>query len=243
MAVSRAGWAAAASIGLVLAAPQALADPPDRLRSDPERRCRTIRAFEFDATAQGLKEALARAGSGGRTRLDLDLDMMPAVPADATDDPKTGAPPQKRLPRWTKSLDAARTIAAAKTIAGVKELLLDRFPMTVKAASALAASPHLRGLESLWLSNAQVTGPVLHELLAPGALPGLVELDVTNNRMKAADLEELAARLAERKIRRLLLGAQRTGLPDVAMKGLPHDAAAIEALAHIAAAPHSRPTR
>jgi hypothetical protein len=111
-------------------------------------------------------------------------------------------------------------------MAGVKELLLDRFPMTVKAAAALAASPHLGALESLSLSNAQVTGPVLHELLAPGALPGLVELDVTNNRMKAADLEELAARLAGRKIRRLLIGAQRTGLPYVAMKGLSHDAAA-----------------
>ena len=200
-----------------------------------EQDCRTISAFDYDPTPRELNQALARAGSNGRTRLDLGLSLITRAAGGRQAD--TGEYPMLPLPTWIRPLDAARAIAAAKTMAGVKELVLDGFPLTAEAAGLLAASVNLGALEVLSLSRARVTGPALHALLAPGALPALVELDLTNNPLKAADLDELAARLAERNLRSLKLGASNKGYHDTPIKRFPHDAAALAALARIASAP------
>ena len=213
----------------------ATAAGPVRARetADLERDCRTV--VSGDPAPKALDAAVARAGSEGKTRLDLSVTDQ----EDTRHENGDGNP----LPRlvasrtWKKPLEAARTIAGAKAMAGVKELVLDRFPITAETARVLAASPNLRGLEVLSLRRAQVTGAALRELLAPGALPALVELDLTNNGLKAADLQELAARLTERKLRRLAIGVDRGRLPGYLKAALGSDAATRDALARIAATP------
>ena len=200
-----------------------------------ERDCRTIRAFDYDPTPRELSQALAKAGSNGRTRLDLGLSLITRAASGRQAD--TGEYPMLPLPTWERPREAARAIAAAKTMAGVKELVLDGYPLTAEAAGIIAASANLGALEVLSLSRAQARGPALHELLAPGALPALVELDLTNNPLKAADLEELATRMAERRLRSLKLGASNKGYQDTPIKRLPHDTAALAALARIASTP------
>jgi hypothetical protein len=155
--------------------------------------CKSIEAGGPTGNAGTLKNALARVGSNGRTRLDL-----------------------------------------------------DRFPLSIETARLMARSPNLAALQSLSLADARVTGPMLKELLVPSAFPALVELDLTNNRFGPADLEALAAVLAGRGIRRLVLGP-RQAMPSVDSEGrLQVDegrglalkqAGALEALARIAATP------
>jgi len=231
----RRSFRAAVGVGLLVLGQQAAARQPRG--SELERRCETVTAFEYEPTPKELNEALARVGSGGRTRLDMRLTWIPLAAPDDSNDPQSGPPAMLPLPRWRKPVDAARAIAVSKTMAGVKELMLDRFELTPEAARVLAGSKHLGALESLSLSFAGVTGPALRDLLAPGALPVLAELDLTNNRLTAADLQELTVRLASRKLRRLSIGGRDEALPDVPVVRLPHDATAIEALARVAATP------
>jgi hypothetical protein len=236
---------AGASLVVVIATTFVAGDAWGWAEVDLERNCSTI-TLGHSRSLQELNRALALAGSRGKTRLDLG---PPPYPMAAPGQTGPGPDGYRMLPppKWTKPVDAARAIAAAKTMAGVKQLVLDGFPLSVEAARILAASPHVGALQSLSLAGAHLNGAVLHELLAPGTFPALVELNVTNNRFKTADLQELAARLAARKLQRLIIGArkEKTVSPfhetvwseDPGKGVLPRDATAIEALARIAATP------
>lgn len=197
-----------------------------------ERECKSV--VSGDPSSKALAAALARVGSQGTTRLDLtvrDQDDTPHENGEAQPPPKLAASRE-----WKKPLDAARAIAGAKSMAGARELVLDRFPLTVETARVLAASPNLRALEALSLRRTQVTAPALRELLAPGAFPALAELDLTNNGLTPADLQELAKILADRKLRRLSLGVDRSGLPGYLKEALPRGTATRDGLVRIAAA-------
>ena len=145
---------------------------------DVERRidhaCRTVEAFEQAPTLDALKKALALAGTRGRVRLDLSMKQASELeaPRPAVQTDGEPAPPPVAQARWEKPLEGARAIAAAKTMEGVKELVLGRYPMTAKAAGALGGSTHFGALESLVLTDTRVSADALHELLAPGAFPG-----------------------------------------------------------------------
>jgi hypothetical protein len=222
-------------VGSVAVIAATLTSGPARARktTELESDCRTV--VSGDPSSKALAAVLARIGSEGKTRLDLtvrDEEDRPHENGEAHPPPRLVASRE-----WKKPADAARAIAGAKTMASAKELVLDRFPITVETARILAASPNLRNIEVLVIRRTGVTAPALRELFAPGALPALVELDLTNNGLKAADLQELAARLLERKVKRLALGVDRGPLPDYLKTALATDAATREALARVAATP------
>jgi hypothetical protein len=215
-----------------------------QFENDPEEACRTIHAFDRRPSPDALALALKRVGTG-RRGLDLGV-FVPSEVADIFSREKNlvEAPPGPPAPpagsQWTFSAEIAQALAGSSKAGKIRALALDHDLLTVKAARILASSPNLGAVESLSLSDTGATAAVLHELLAPGAFPALTTLDLSGNRLRPADLRELAARLAERKVRRLVLGRHgdweslRQGDPRGAAM-LSRSSASAAALAQIAA--------
>jgi hypothetical protein len=218
-----------------------------QFESDPEETCRTIHAFDRDPSPDRLRAALKRLGTQGRTSLDLGV-FVPSELAAIFSREKNfaeappGAPAPSPGTQWTLTADVARTLAGSSKASDVRALALDHDVLTVKTARILASSPNLGAVTSLSLWDTGLTAAVLRELLAPGAFPALATLDLSGNRLRPADLRELAARLAERKVRRLVLGrhADWTGLRQGDPPGRPmlsRSSEAAAALAQVAATP------